>query len=133
MEDPDSIEAVSDTTRLLPNRSRRNRLSSTRMSETEPTSLIVRNRTISTTSQLPEIDDEDDFEGNCCTDPSSRCHRLIALILMCLLGFGSYFCFDNPGALQVSHNATFFLPRATLKCPKRSFVVVVILLLGVKT
>ena len=108
MEDPDSIEAVSDTTRLLPNRSRRNRLSSTRMSETEPTSLIVRNRTISTTSQLPEIDDEDDFEGNCCTDPSSRCHRLIALILMCLLGFGSYFCFDNPGALQVSHNATFF-------------------------
>jgi len=70
------------------------------MSETEPTSLIVRNRTISTTSQLPEIDDEDDFEGNCCTDPSSRCHRLIALILMCLLGFGSYFCFDNPGALQ---------------------------------
>ena len=26
--------------------------------------------------------------------------RLMALILMCLLGFGSYFCFDNPGALQ---------------------------------
>ena len=24
----------------------------------------------------------------------------MALILMCLLGFGSYFCFDNPGALQ---------------------------------
>jgi hypothetical protein len=28
------------------------------------------------------------------------CHRVIALTLMCLLGFGSYFCFDNPGALQ---------------------------------
>ena len=27
-------------------------------------------------------------------------HRLIALVFMCLLGFGSYFCFDNPGALQ---------------------------------
>ena len=27
--------------------------------------------------------------------------RLMALILMCLLGFGSYFCFDNPGALQM--------------------------------
>ena len=26
----------------------------------------------------------------------------MALILMCLLGFGSYFCFDNPGALQTS-------------------------------
>ena len=27
-------------------------------------------------------------------------HRVVALIMMCLLGFGSYFCFDNPGALQ---------------------------------
>jgi len=27
-------------------------------------------------------------------------HRVFALALMCLLGFGSYFCFDNPGALQ---------------------------------
>ena len=35
------------------------------------------------------------------TDPRSRCHRLVALILMCLLGFGSYFCMDNPAALQV--------------------------------
>merc|ERR1719318_1707294 len=25
---------------------------------------------------------------------------VFALMLMCLLGFGSYFCFDNPGALQ---------------------------------
>ena len=28
------------------------------------------------------------------------CFRIIALVMMCLLGFGSYFCFDNPGALQ---------------------------------
>ncbi len=28
------------------------------------------------------------------------CKKTIALILMCLLGFGNYFCFDNPGALQ---------------------------------
>ena len=27
-------------------------------------------------------------------------HRVFALMMMCLLGFGSYFCFDNPGALQ---------------------------------
>ena len=33
--------------------------------------------------------------------PTGFGHRVIALTLMCLLGFGSYFCFDNPGALQV--------------------------------
>ncbi|XP_050529297.1 major facilitator superfamily domain-containing protein 1 [Daktulosphaira vitifoliae] len=26
--------------------------------------------------------------------------RILALIFMCLIGFGSYFCYDNPGALQ---------------------------------
>ncbi|XP_025191928.1 major facilitator superfamily domain-containing protein 1-like [Melanaphis sacchari] len=34
------------------------------------------------------------------THPSHIFQRLIALFLMCLIGFGSYFCFDNPGALQ---------------------------------
>lgn len=33
-------------------------------------------------------------------DPRRPLHRFIALIFMCLLGFGSYFCYDNPGALQ---------------------------------
>lgn len=32
--------------------------------------------------------------------PQAFVHRVIALTMMCLLGFGSYFCFDNPGALQ---------------------------------
>ncbi|EPY77024.1 major facilitator superfamily domain-containing protein 1 [Camelus ferus] len=27
-------------------------------------------------------------------------HRLLVLLLMCFLGFGSYFCYDNPAALQ---------------------------------
>ncbi|XP_050361562.1 major facilitator superfamily domain-containing protein 1-like [Nymphalis io] len=31
--------------------------------------------------------------------PSNRVHRFIALILMCFLCFGSYFCYDTPGAL----------------------------------
>nr|CAH7743861.1 unnamed protein product [Callosobruchus chinensis] len=31
--------------------------------------------------------------------PVGRCHRFIALIFMCFLGFGSYFCYDNPAAL----------------------------------
>lgn len=35
-----------------------------------------------------------------CCNPSHGVHRFIALIFMCLLGFGSYFCYDNPGALQ---------------------------------
>ncbi|CAB0005756.1 unnamed protein product [Nesidiocoris tenuis] len=29
-----------------------------------------------------------------------RCYRPLALFFMCFLGFGSYFCFDNPGAMQ---------------------------------
>lgn len=37
--------------------------------------------------------------GGCCM-PSSTGHRFMALIFMCLLGFGSYFCYDNPAALQ---------------------------------
>ena len=32
--------------------------------------------------------------------PRAFVHRMIALTLMCVLGFGSYFCYDNPGALQ---------------------------------
>ncbi|XP_073986739.1 lysosomal dipeptide transporter MFSD1-like [Rhodnius prolixus] len=37
-------------------------------------------------------------EGIC--SPRGRCIRYLALFFMCFLGFGSYFCFDNPGALQ---------------------------------
>ena len=35
-------------------------------------------------------------------NPQSICHKAIALALMCSVGFGSYFCYDNPGALQVN-------------------------------
>uniref|UniRef100_A0AAA9T7V9 Lysosomal dipeptide transporter MFSD1 n=1 Tax=Bos taurus TaxID=9913 RepID=A0AAA9T7V9_BOVIN len=34
-------------------------------------------------------------------DPSHLAHRLVVLLLMCFLGFGSYFCYDNPAALQI--------------------------------
>uniref|UniRef100_A0A8D0B1D8 Lysosomal dipeptide transporter MFSD1 n=1 Tax=Salvator merianae TaxID=96440 RepID=A0A8D0B1D8_SALMN len=33
-------------------------------------------------------------------DPQRLAHRLLVLALMCFLGFGSYFCYDNPAALQ---------------------------------
>ncbi|CAL8078201.1 unnamed protein product [Orchesella dallaii] len=35
-----------------------------------------------------------------CCDPRSGFHRFLALFFMCFLGFGSYFCYDNPGSLQ---------------------------------
>lgn len=38
-------------------------------------------------------------ERGCCS-PSHPVHRFLALMLMSLLGFGSYFCYDNPAALQ---------------------------------
>ena len=33
--------------------------------------------------------------------PNKMGYKVLGLIFMCMLGFGSYFCFDNPGALQV--------------------------------
>lgn len=34
------------------------------------------------------------------------CQKILALFLMCCLGFGSYFCYDNPGALQAEIKST---------------------------
>ncbi|KAJ7995145.1 hypothetical protein DPEC_G00241530 [Dallia pectoralis] len=33
-------------------------------------------------------------------DPSRLLHRIVVLVFMSFLGFGSYFCYDNPAALQ---------------------------------
>ncbi|XP_029372625.1 lysosomal dipeptide transporter MFSD1 isoform X2 [Echeneis naucrates] len=33
-------------------------------------------------------------------DPSRLLHRVVVLAFMCFLGFGSYFCYDSPAALQ---------------------------------
>lgn len=35
-----------------------------------------------------------------CCDPRRAAHRFTVLIFICFLSFGSYFCFDNPAALQ---------------------------------
>uniref|UniRef100_A0A1I8Q429 Lysosomal dipeptide transporter MFSD1 n=1 Tax=Stomoxys calcitrans TaxID=35570 RepID=A0A1I8Q429_STOCA len=58
-----------------------------------------------TTTRLGPQDNELDPEltgcgASACCNPSRGFHRFLALIFMCLLGFGSYFCYDNPGALQ---------------------------------
>ena len=110
MDDPDAI----DTAPLIPKahpQHRRVQARSRTVSETEPTTLINRNRVafeqaetviapVRNQNAPPYDENAIEYEGNCCTDPRSFGHRMMALVLMCLLGFGSYFCFDNPGALQ---------------------------------
>ncbi len=56
-------------------------------------------------SQQVALPDDEELQltgcaGSCFCHPKSLCHRGIALFLMSAIGFGSYFCFDNPGALQ---------------------------------
>jgi len=61
---------------------------------------VRRERTFSASETEYECDDIPGWEGSCFCHPQALLHRIIALILMCLLGFGSYFCYDGPGALQ---------------------------------
>ncbi|XP_063993855.1 major facilitator superfamily domain-containing protein 1-like [Diachasmimorpha longicaudata] len=42
----------------------------------------------------------EDSSNNGCCHPKGLPWRFLGLGLMCLLGFGSYFCYDNPAALQ---------------------------------
>lgn len=50
------------------------------------------------------VDDTDDSLSGCgataCCNPHRALHRYLALCFICLLSFGSYFCYDNPAALQ---------------------------------
>ena len=52
----------------------------------------------------PIIQHSDNEEkGGCISymcNPRKVFYRYFALIFMCMLGFGSYFCYDNPAALQ---------------------------------
>lgn len=54
---------------------------------------------------IAERNPEDTTEDKmCCSwsicNPRKSLHRYFVLIFMCFLGFGSYFCYDNPGAIQ---------------------------------
>lgn len=44
--------------------------------------------------------EEEEVEPKGCCDPRTPGQRFLGLMLMCLLGFGAYFCYDGPGALQ---------------------------------
>lgn len=53
--------------------------------------------------QFEDQDNDPEYESRCarsCCHPAGMCHRFIALFFMCFLGFGSYFCYDNPAALM---------------------------------
>ena len=50
---------------------------------------------------LTPLIDTPGYSGSFVCNPTSMCHKGMALVLMCSMGFGSYFCYDNPGALQV--------------------------------
>ncbi|OXU19611.1 hypothetical protein TSAR_005778 [Trichomalopsis sarcophagae] len=58
---------------------------------------------------------EDDPALQGCFSPKKTPFRFLGLALMCLLGFGSYFCYDNPAALQ----DTF---KTDLNMPTKKFV-----------
>uniref|UniRef100_A0A672M9Q2 Lysosomal dipeptide transporter MFSD1 n=1 Tax=Sinocyclocheilus grahami TaxID=75366 RepID=A0A672M9Q2_SINGR len=54
---------------------------------------------------LEEDEEEEEDEGvsrhlSPLCDPTHLLHRILVLLFMCFLGFGSYFCYDNPAALQ---------------------------------
>uniref|UniRef100_A0A8D3DPY4 Lysosomal dipeptide transporter MFSD1 n=1 Tax=Scophthalmus maximus TaxID=52904 RepID=A0A8D3DPY4_SCOMX len=47
-------------------------------------------------------------------DPGHLLHRVVVLVFMCFLGFGSYFCYDNPAALQTQVLQVIFASGALL-------------------
>jgi dipeptide/tripeptide permease len=65
----------------------------------------------------PIIQYVDQEEGNICSktlcNPRKFFYRYFALIFMCLLSFGSYFCYDNPAALQDNFKKDLKITTAT--------------------
>ncbi|XP_035233242.1 major facilitator superfamily domain-containing protein 1-like [Stegodyphus dumicola] len=61
--------------------------------------------TVSQDTSIMETASESGNEDCCCCrlaicNPRKSVHKYFVLIFMCFIGFGSYFCYDNPGALQ---------------------------------
>ncbi|XP_043262920.1 major facilitator superfamily domain-containing protein 1-like [Colletes gigas] len=59
---------------------------------------------------LDTSDDEIALQGFC--SPKKLPFRCLGLVLMCLLGFGSVFCFDNPSALQDNFKSDLLMPTS---------------------
>ncbi|XP_071950210.1 lysosomal dipeptide transporter MFSD1-like [Antedon mediterranea] len=70
------------------------------MNETDETKPLLSGRS---DRVIDEYEDDVKLTGCGATaacDPRQTLHRFLVLILICFLSFGSYFCYDNPGALQ---------------------------------
>lgn len=72
---------------------------------------------ISETEPIIQYVDSDSEGGNVCArvicNPRKFFYRYFALIFMCLLSFGSYFCYDNPAALQDNFKKDLSITTAT--------------------
>ncbi|RNA16812.1 major facilitator superfamily domain-containing 1 isoform X2 [Brachionus plicatilis] len=70
---------------------------------------------ISETDPIIQIRDSEDSEslGSRICNPRKAFYRYFALIFMCLLSFGSYFCYDNPAALQDNFKKDLKISTAT--------------------
>ncbi|PAA71267.1 hypothetical protein BOX15_Mlig023589g1 [Macrostomum lignano] len=51
-------------------------------------------------SESDEIQEYTGCQPEACCNPRRPLHRYMVLAVMCFLSFGSYFCYDNPAALQ---------------------------------
>ncbi|XP_067944720.1 lysosomal dipeptide transporter MFSD1-like [Watersipora subatra] len=76
-----------------------------KMADDQETRDGVRSPSSEGTPLVPKEDMEEEVELSDCgaslpCNPRRYMHRYIVLIFMCLLSFGSYFCYDNPAAMQ---------------------------------
>ena len=95
--DTDGIVSVDDRARLIPDAEAAPPTAAAVAVSTAPSAAARRASRVRAADPLDEL--TGCWAGPLC-HPRAFTHRMIALSLMCLLGFGSYFCYDNPGALQ---------------------------------
>ena len=66
----------------------------------EHTPLLVRNNPSEDNFKNNDVEAGPRGNNSSWIGPDGLLIRIIALILMSIIGFGAFFCFDNPGALQ---------------------------------
>ena len=49
----------------------------------------------------PDPDEQEKAVATCSMHPKSLLFQIIGLLFICSIGFGNYFCYDGPGALEV--------------------------------
>ena len=50
----------------------------------------------------PEANEAQEKVNPCSMHPKSKLFQIIGLLFICSIGFGNYFCYDTPGAMEVS-------------------------------